>query len=122
MFFSISLFISIIILFFLLQKKEFIAALGLVSRDSLSDIKNKKLERKRRSTANPQFSNAALEEKWKNAAAAQAAAPPQKRPRGLFWIGYVMCLQNTKCHEYVSCIYVCLSSVFKTVNLVMWYI
>lgn len=46
------------------------------------------MERKRRSTANPQFSNAALEEKWKNAAAAaaaaQAAGPAQKRPRGLF--------------------------------------
>lgn len=64
------------------KKKEFITALGLVTRDSLSDLKNKKLERKRRSTANPQFSNAALEEKWKNAAAAQAAAPPHKRPRG----------------------------------------
>lgn len=84
------IYINFISFFFLfsLQKKEFIAALGLVTRDSLSDIKSKKMERKRRSTANPQFSNAALEEKWKNAAAAaaaaQAAGPAQKRPRGLF--------------------------------------
>ncbi|GFQ85154.1 PHD finger protein 21A [Trichonephila clavata] len=64
------------------QKKEFLSALGLVSKDALSDIKSKRQERKRRSTANPQFSNAALEEKWRNAAAAQASAVPQKRPRG----------------------------------------
>ncbi|CAL1276529.1 unnamed protein product [Larinioides sclopetarius] len=64
------------------KKKDFLSALGLVSKDTLSDIKNKRLERKRRSTANPQFSNAALEEKWRNAAAAQASAQPQKRPRG----------------------------------------
>ncbi|GFT07210.1 PHD finger protein 21A [Nephila pilipes] len=64
------------------KKKEFFSALGLVSKDALSDIKSKRQERKRRSTANPQFSNAALEEKWRNAAAAQASAPPQKRPRG----------------------------------------
>ncbi|XP_054713526.1 PHD finger protein 21A-like [Uloborus diversus] len=64
------------------KKKDFITALGLVTRDSLLDIKNKKMERKRRSTANPQFSNAALEERLRNAAAAQASAPTQKRPRG----------------------------------------
>lgn len=64
------------------KKKDFMMSLGLVTTDSLFDLKNKKMERKRRSTANPQFSNAALEEKWRNAAAAQALGPPQKRPRG----------------------------------------
>ncbi|XP_015929773.1 PHD finger protein 21A isoform X3 [Parasteatoda tepidariorum] len=64
------------------KKLEFLTALGLVTRDSLCDLKNKRMERKRRSTANPQFSNAALEEKWRIAAAAQASTAPQKRPRG----------------------------------------
>ncbi|KAG8185990.1 hypothetical protein JTE90_027662 [Oedothorax gibbosus] len=66
------------------KKKDFFTALGLVSRDRLSDINSKRLERKRRSTANPQFSNAAVEERWRNAAAAAQASttPPMKRPRG----------------------------------------
>lgn len=67
------------------KKKDFMLALGLVTKDSLIEYKNKRMERKRRTTANPQFSNAALEEKWRNAAAAaaaQAASQPLKRPRG----------------------------------------
>ncbi|XP_022241358.1 PHD finger protein 21A-like isoform X1 [Limulus polyphemus] len=65
-------------------KSNFMAALGLVTKDTLSELQNKKLERKRRTTANPQFSNAALEEKRKNAIFLnmEGKCPPYKRPRG----------------------------------------
>lgn len=45
------------------RKEDFFAALGLVTKTALKEIQNKKSERKRRTTANPQFSNAAIEAK-----------------------------------------------------------
>lgn len=44
-------------------KEEFFAALGLVTKKALHELQNKKGERKRRTTANPHFSNAAIEAK-----------------------------------------------------------
>lgn len=44
-------------------KEEYFASLGLVTKKALSEIQNKKSERKRRTTANPQFSSAAIEAK-----------------------------------------------------------
>ena len=41
-------------------KEEFLYKLGLVTKQALSEIQNKKSERKRRTTANPQFSTAAI--------------------------------------------------------------
>ncbi|XP_076328786.1 PHD finger protein 21A-like [Tachypleus tridentatus] len=66
------------------KKSNFMAALGLMTKDALSELQNKKLERKRRTTANPQFSNAALEEKRKNAKFLnmEGKCPPHKRTRG----------------------------------------
>lgn len=45
------------------RKEDYLAALGLLTKQALSEIQNKKYERKRRTTANPQFSNAAIEAK-----------------------------------------------------------
>ncbi|XP_022252592.1 uncharacterized protein LOC106468552, partial [Limulus polyphemus] len=66
------------------KKANFMAALGLVTKDALSELQNKKVERKRRTTANPQFSNAALEEKRRNAAFlnVEGKYPPYKKSRG----------------------------------------
>uniref|UniRef100_T1IXW0 PHD-type domain-containing protein n=1 Tax=Strigamia maritima TaxID=126957 RepID=T1IXW0_STRMM len=40
----------------LFQKVDFMAALGLITHDTLSELQNRRSERKRRTTANPQFS------------------------------------------------------------------
>ncbi|XP_067143423.1 PHD finger protein 21A-like [Centruroides vittatus] len=66
-------------------KSDFMLSLGLVTKEFLTELKSRKVERKRRTTANPQFSNAAIEEKRKNAAflnAENMSGPPTKRPRG----------------------------------------
>ncbi|XP_015790698.1 uncharacterized protein LOC107367510 [Tetranychus urticae] len=59
------------------RKEDFFAALGLVTKQALKEIQNKKCERKRRTTANPQFSNAAIEAKRINAM--EVAAKRAKR-------------------------------------------
>ncbi|XP_053206618.1 probable serine/threonine-protein kinase MARK-A, partial [Panonychus citri] len=59
------------------RKEDFFAALGLVTKQTLKEIQNKKCERKRRTTANPQFSNAAIEAKRINAM--EVAAKRAKR-------------------------------------------
>ncbi|XP_076370045.1 PHD finger protein 21A-like isoform X2 [Tachypleus tridentatus] len=66
------------------KKADFMSALGLVTKDTLSELQNKKVERKRRTTANPQFSNAALEEKRRNAAFlnVEGKYPSYKKSRG----------------------------------------
>lgn len=45
------------------RKESFLSSLGLVTKQALSELQNKKYTRKRRSTANPHFSNAAIEAK-----------------------------------------------------------
>ena len=45
------------------RKESFLSCLGLVTKEALSELQNKKYTRKRRSTANPHFSNAAIEAK-----------------------------------------------------------
>lgn len=63
------------------RKEHFLAALGLVTKAALSEIQNKKGERKRRTTANPQFSNAAIEAK--RISALETAAKRQRRKEAL---------------------------------------
>lgn len=46
-----------------LRKEHFLSCLGLVTKAALSELQNKKYTRKRRTTANPHFSNAAIEAK-----------------------------------------------------------
>ena len=46
-----------------LRKEHFLLALGLVTKAALSELQNRKYTRKRRTTANPHFSNAAIEAK-----------------------------------------------------------
>lgn len=48
-------------------KLELLGALGLMTREALRELQHRRGERKRRTTANPHFSNAALEEKRRNA-------------------------------------------------------
>ena len=62
-------------------KEEFLSKLGLVTKQALSEIQNKKSERKRRTTANPQFSNAAIEAK--RITAQELAAKKANRKREL---------------------------------------
>ncbi|CAG2111373.1 unnamed protein product, partial [Medioppia subpectinata] len=45
------------------SKDLFMMTLGLVTKESLAELQSRKCERKRRTTANPQFSSAALEAK-----------------------------------------------------------
>ncbi|CAG2165070.1 unnamed protein product [Oppiella nova] len=45
------------------SKDLFMMSLGLVTKESLAELQSRKCERKRRTTANPQFSSAALEAK-----------------------------------------------------------
>ncbi|XP_074595640.1 uncharacterized protein LOC141850812 [Brevipalpus obovatus] len=59
------------------RKEDYFAALGLVTKQTLKEIQNKKCERKRRTTANPQFSNAAIEAK--RITAMEVAAKRAKR-------------------------------------------
>lgn len=49
------------------QKLELLSALGLMTREALRELQHRRGERKRRTTANPHFSSAALEEKRRNA-------------------------------------------------------
>lgn len=49
------------------QKLELLGALGLMTREALRELQHRRGERKRRTTANPHFSSAALEEKRRNA-------------------------------------------------------
>lgn len=46
-----------------MRKEEFLTSLGLITQKALSELQNKKTVRKRRTTANPHFSNAAIEAK-----------------------------------------------------------
>lgn len=70
------------------RKEDYFAALGLVTKQALKEIQNKKSERKRRTTANPQFSNAAIEAKRitametaaKRARRREMAAAAEKNP------------------------------------------
>ncbi|KAI1309083.1 hypothetical protein HDE_00292 [Halotydeus destructor] len=59
------------------SKENFLSCLGLVTKSALTEIQNKKTERKRRTTANPQFSNAAIEAK--RITAMETAAKRQRR-------------------------------------------
>ncbi|XP_054155975.1 PHD finger protein 21A-like isoform X1 [Oppia nitens] len=45
------------------SKDHFMSCLGLVTKETLTELQSRKCERKRRTTANPQFSSAALEAK-----------------------------------------------------------
>jgi hypothetical protein len=46
-----------------MRKEDFLLPLGLITMKALSELQNKKSVRKRRTTANPHFSNAAIEAK-----------------------------------------------------------
>ncbi|KAG1661553.1 PHD finger protein 21A [Nymphon striatum] len=66
-----------------LEKNDFMLSLGLITQSRSEQLKKKRLERKRRTTANPQFSSSALEEKRKlNSILASNVSPNFKRPRG----------------------------------------
>lgn len=64
------------------RKLQLMSALGLMTREALSELQNRRGERKRRTTANPHFSNAALEEKRRNALLLGDLGPHRTRPRG----------------------------------------
>lgn len=49
------------------RKLQLMSALGLMTREALRELQHRRGERKRRTTANPHFSSAALEEKRRNA-------------------------------------------------------
>lgn len=62
-------------------KEQFMLKLGLVTKQALSEIQNKKSERKRRTTANPQFSTAAITAKRIEAQENAAKKAIKKRER-----------------------------------------
>lgn len=62
-------------------KEQFMLRLGLVTKQALSEIQNKKSERKRRTTANPQFSTAAITAKRIEAQENAAKKAIKKRER-----------------------------------------
>ncbi|GAB6027141.1 PHD finger protein 21A [Chamberlinius hualienensis] len=68
------------------QKNKFMLSLGLVTHEVMSEMKNRKSERKRRTTANPQFSYGNWDnhpEKKTNTHYLTSTLPPGfKRPRG----------------------------------------
>ena len=67
-----------------MRKEDFLICLGLITKKALSELQNKKTVRKRRTTANPHFSNAAIEAKRINQmemAARKAKRKEQTRTR-----------------------------------------
>lgn len=62
-------------------KEQFMLKLGLVTKQALNEIQNKKSERKRRTTANPQFSTAAITAKRIEAQENAAKKAIKKRER-----------------------------------------
>ena len=67
-----------------MRKVDFLGSLGLITKKALSELQNKKTVRKRRTTANPHFSNAAIEAKRINQmemAARKAKRKEQSRTR-----------------------------------------
>ncbi|XP_013396066.1 PHD finger protein 21A isoform X2 [Lingula anatina] len=66
------------------QKVEYMASLELITQDTLKELQNRRSERKRRSTANPQFSYGNFEPERKKVTATYLSPLMQgvKRPRG----------------------------------------
>lgn len=65
------------------RKLQLMSALGLMTREALRELQHRRGERKRRTTANPHFSSAALEEKRRNAQLLLGEGPQHRtRARG----------------------------------------